>query len=47
MSFQLPRSPLRKGRLGPQVDKLVLYRGRGMLPFRFLVRAKVKRVEGP
>eukprot|EP00967_Tisochrysis_lutea_P079274 scaffold108429_cov18-Tisochrysis_lutea.AAC.1 len=40
MSFQLPNSPFKRSRLGPPVQKLVLYKGRGMLPFRFLVRAK-------
>lgn len=44
LSFQLPNSPFKKSRLGPPSEKLVLYRGRGMLPFRFLVRAKVSPV---
>ncbi|KAF5835405.1 hypothetical protein DUNSADRAFT_7440 [Dunaliella salina] len=46
MSFHLPNSPFKNSRLGPPVPKLVLYRGRGMLPFRFLVRAKVFQLLG-
>lgn len=46
MSFQLPNSPFKRSRLGPPVQKLVLYKGRGMLPFRFLVRAKVFQLLG-
>ncbi|KXZ56389.1 hypothetical protein GPECTOR_1g345 [Gonium pectorale] len=46
MKLQLPSNPFapRKPRL--VVPKLVLYRGRGMLLFRFIVRAKVFQLMG-
>jgi hypothetical protein len=42
LSMQLPDSPFNKRRLGPNVPKMVLYKGPYMLLFRFLVRAKVR-----
>jgi hypothetical protein len=36
LALQLPNSPFDKRRLGPPVPKLVLYRGRWMLLFRWL-----------
>jgi hypothetical protein len=44
--FQLPSSPFGPRKQRQTVQKLVLYRGRGMLLWRFVVRAKVFQLMG-
>lgn len=46
VKLQLPESPFAAGRLGPAVPRQILYRGPGLLLFRFLVRAKVFQLAG-
>lgn len=45
LRLQLPSNPFAHRRRAP-VPKLVLYRGKGMLLFRFVVRAKVFQLMG-
>ncbi|GIL43372.1 hypothetical protein Vafri_1143 [Volvox africanus] len=46
LKFQAPSNPFAPRKPRPAVQKLVLYRGRGMLLFRFVVRAKVFQLMG-
>ncbi|GLC35947.1 hypothetical protein PLESTB_000522100 [Pleodorina starrii] len=46
LKLQAPSNPFAPRKPRPSVQKLVLYRGRGMLLFRFIVRAKVFQLMG-
>ncbi|EFJ44750.1 hypothetical protein VOLCADRAFT_94820 [Volvox carteri f. nagariensis] len=46
LKLQTPSNPFAPRKPRPTVQKLVLYRGRGMLLFRFIVRAKVFQLMG-
>ncbi|GLI68810.1 hypothetical protein VaNZ11_013312 [Volvox africanus] len=46
LKLQAPSNPFAPRKPRPAVRKLVLYRGRGMLLFRFIVRAKVFQLMG-
>eukprot|EP00198_Chlamydomonas_reinhardtii_P014202 XP_001703539.1 predicted protein [Chlamydomonas reinhardtii] len=46
LKLQAPSNPFARRPPRPSVPKLVLYRGRGMLLWRFLVRAKVFQFMG-
>uniref|UniRef100_A0A7S0UVN4 Transmembrane protein 186 n=1 Tax=Polytomella parva TaxID=51329 RepID=A0A7S0UVN4_9CHLO len=46
LTLTLPSSPFKKKKKMPDVPKLVLYRGKGIIFFRFFVRAKVFQLLG-